>query len=182
MEDQLTQSSRPSERIKNKFDFGDFITASVVFSMAMGAVYFPWHVYFNPSQFDRPKMVFSRFGDEQRMAVELLAHNPGVYDLAEHKFMPVNFPETGIDQTVTGSVPADTKNEQKRALAIPRISEKMALIDTDGRRALIRNEDGIYLVRPDSRLPGGSRIRMMLREGDKIRLVTNRYEIIDSPK
>jgi hypothetical protein len=98
------------------------------------------------------------------------------FDLSLGEFVPTF--DDGIDEITTAGVQraeiADA-NAQRDAVT----TDDFGLIAVDERRALIESADGIYLVRPYSVLPDGSKVRALRSGQDGDRIVTTRFEIIE---
>ncbi len=169
------KAKKPSQTLRRKFDRGDYILGAVTATLTIGAVVFPWHVYNNPSLYGPPEMAFS--GTINNLALSQLDGTQTAFDLNRGEFV-ATFEDDGIDTIAVGAIaPADIKNQ----LNAPQIQNagEFGLIAADSRRALIEGPNGIYLVKPFSRLPDGSRVRALRTNEQGQQLITSRFEIID---
>ncbi len=170
---------RPSMRKGWNLTRGDLGAIGFVCMMAVGAMFLPIDVYINPDQYSAPKMVFSRQragGDDAQLAY--MAGGRALFDLEAKQFLPASS-NSGIDFTTTGTVQSASK-PAKQNMVPSVISKNIELLASDPKRALVIDGDGIYLVRPQSRLPGGGHVKALSNETGKKRLNTTRFEIVQS--
>ncbi len=165
---------RPSKTQRRKLDRGDYILGAVTATLTIGAIVFPWHVYNNPTLYGPPEMAFT--GTINNLALSQLDGTQTAFDLGRGEFVATF--DDGIDPLIVGAVaPAEIED----LLKVPQVHNAgdFGLIAADSRRALIESSDGIYLVKPFSRLPDGSRVRALRTDEQGQQLITSRFEIID---
>lgn len=126
-------------------------------ALCAGAVFFPWHVYMHPEVYGPPEMKFSRGGVIPPEEVAQLSGGSAVLDTESGKFVSAAAQKTGrLDAMTTGRVDPDNRVKTSASQPFPGTGRLFRVYAIDATHALVGDADGIYLVRPQSRLPDGT--------------------------
>ena len=158
------------------FDRGDVGLGVFLVTVTGWALFLPYDAYTNPERYSPPEMVFSRQQPGADDTLAYLAGGRAMFDMEKGRFVPADR-TSGIDEITTGTV--STGAAKAEATPMPgAVSKDVRLLAGDQRRAMIVNGDGIYVVGRQSRLPGGARVRALIKEDGTSRLVTDRYVVL----
>lgn len=167
-----------TSKAKRRFDGGDYALGGFLFSITAGALFLPWHAYTSPESYARPEMVFSRQAELDGSEIAHMVGGRTLFDLRSQEFV-ASAPLSQVDPVTTGSVSAERKPRKVRnVLDSPRRASDLTLLAGDRRRALVMDTEGIYLARPNERLPGGARVRALINRDGTSRLITTRFEVL----
>ncbi|QKV19648.1 hypothetical protein [Oricola thermophila] len=155
----MTRKHKPRRRRRWFRDMtaADYILTVLGLCLGTAAALFPWHVYLNPDKYGPPRMTFSRGGVIPEAEILALQSGEAVFDMRKGRFVVDDRSVAGVDPLVTGRIDPD------RAAATGDLDQEFPGRDVgfevfavDGRRALVGDAHGVYLIRPHSRLPDGT--------------------------
>lgn len=155
----------------------DYALSVVGLCLGTAAALFPWHVYLNPDSYGPPQMSFSRGGvipaDEvaSQQSDAPLRVGPG-------RFPPQDAASIGLDAVVTGKVDRTGRSASDPNQPFPGNGRSFRVFAIDGTRALIGDADGVYLVTRNNRLPDGTKLKAIERDGAGWHIVTSDGRII----
>jgi len=157
----------------------DYILSVVGLCLGTAAALFPWHVYLNPDAYGPPRMQFSRGGVIPEAEILALQSGEPVFDMRTGRFVMDDRPGSSIDSVVTGNVdrdgpPAVGDLDQ----AFPGNGAGFQVLAVDGNRALVGDSQGVYLIRPRTRLPDGTLALSFRRDEEGWYIVTSEEKIL----
>ncbi|WP_274425757.1 hypothetical protein [Chelativorans sp. YIM 93263] len=142
---------------------GDLLFAACGLGLAGLCAVFPWYIFFNQEQFGIRPLTFSGGQNE----------TPGrdPENLLEHTSMLKSMPQ--LDPIPTGTVSDRPDTEDVPDQPFPGNRAEFRLIHVANGRALIEDDVGFWIVQHGSRLPDGSRVSELQRQGDSWVLITS---------
>jgi hypothetical protein len=158
----------------SRWRINDILFGSCGLAMAAGATWFPFHVHAHPDRYGPPRMIFSqdRAGAQTDLRGLVVA-----LDLRSGRFVAAGQGVPELDQTITGSIGRDRPRPVPAEVREPSQSP-LTLLAADRSRALVADAEGVYLVRPSSRLPGGARVRALAVTSGRMQLETSDRQTI----
>ena len=164
--------------------FRDMTTADYVLSviglcLGTAAALFPWHVHFHPESYGPPRMAFSRGGVIPDAEILALQSGEPVFDMRTGRFVMDDDRGSSIDLVVTGNVNRDgeaAKGDLNQAF--PSNGASFEVLAVDGIRALVGDSQGVYLIRPHTRLPDGTLALSFKRDEKGWYIVTSEEKIL----
>ena len=159
----------------------DYILSVIGLCLGTAAALFPWHVYLNPDQYGPPRMAFSRGGVIPEAEILALQSGEPTIDRRTGRFTleSGSVSAGGVDPVVTGKIdpdsPAATGDLQQ---AFPSNGALFEVLAVDGLRALVGDSDGIYLIRPRSRLPDGTLALSFKHDDEGWFIVTSEKKVL----
>ena len=145
-------------------------------AIALLAAFFPWYVFFNEDQFgiEYIRQITSRDLPERAGRAVVNASPSGIADSDGNTVLPK--PE---DQIITGTVPADTAEEEGQEASIPAQPFPAAprvfrLLHVFNGQAMIEDRTGIYVVRAGDTLPDLSKVAGLEERDGKWVIVTDK--------
>ena len=156
----------------------DYVLSVIGLCLGTAAALFPWHVYLNPDSYGPPRMAFSRDGIIPEAEIQ-----------AQQSGAPLHEPETGpvvadgrkpdVDMVTTGEINRDaTSGLGDPKQAFPSNGARFEVLVVDGTRALVGDSDGVYLVRPQSRLPDGTLAMSFKQDEEGWYILTSEEKIL----
>lgn len=158
----------------------DIIIVGSGLALAIGCALFPWYVFFNQDKFGVQAMNFSGNDAGNTMPADLV-YPP---ELIRRELNPGDIPLLGLDTLSTGTLP-DKDDAGKRGAALadqPFPGEKrnyeFSLVHVANGRAMIEDEDGLWVVQKGSPLPDASRVASIEKRGGAWVIVTDAHRVI----
>lgn len=172
----------PVQAKRKKFWTSDRIIGYSGAALALTAAFFPWYVFFNSA----------KFGVDA--TVSLIARNfPGWADRKPFSPSPSAFQnkeapagEAGNqDQLLTGTVPGLSDKDMKSDPAaveqpLPTRVTTFRLLHVSKGKALIEDDNGVYVVGPGSQLPDLSKVASVEERSGEWVIVTDKGFVYDS--
>lgn len=154
----------------------DVVVAGLGIALGLVCALFPWYIFMHQDQFGIQAMRF----DSQREGGSSLhtLNRPGRGETVSAHEMP----SMGIDFLATASPNERPHRETELAAArnqpFPADPPEFSLVHVANGRAMIRDEDGIWVVQAGSRLPDGSHASAIERQDGQWVLVTSRDHVV----
>lgn len=150
----------------------ELLTAALGMSLGTAATVFPWYVFLHQEDFGPPVMAFG--GNTGQ------ASAPGAMDAAPARIgLPMtveNLPKTGLDPFATGTLPIPgigSPGEIDIAhQSYPMEAPPYRMVHATLGRAMIADDQGLFVVQPGSKLPDSSLVRAIEKRGGEWVLVT----------
>lgn len=168
---QIAKSERPSLiPSRRKISRGDAIMAALGVGLAVVCAVFPWYIFYNQEQFGVRAMKFQ--GNQSGNAPSSLSPQPARVG------QPMNvrdIPIMDLDLISTATVPGPSELPEVVELEdqpFPPDTVEYQLIHVANGRAMIADEDGIWVVQPGSILPDSSRVANIEKRNGTWVLVT----------
>lgn len=168
----MTSRKKGIRRSKRRRSLTDIGLGIAGIGLALASLYFPWHVYWNQDQVTLPRLEFSGnteiYGEpEDRVAVR--------------GYLPQIAGQV-LDPTVTGSTARDEEPDKKAEdvgdqPAPERLPGYRLLYSANG-LALVRDENSIFVVGRNSKLPDGGRVEAIRRVEDGWQVLTSQGGMI----
>jgi hypothetical protein len=157
----------------------DYILSVIGLCLGTAAALFPWHVYLNPDQYGPPRMAFSRGGVIPEAEILALQSGEPVFDMRTGRFVMNDKPGSSIDPVTTGNVNRDGETaETDLDQEFPSNGALFEVLAIDGMRALVGDSQGVYLVRPRTRLPDGTLALSFKRDEKGWYIVTSEEKVL----
>jgi hypothetical protein len=142
--------------MRRKFSTGDVVMAAIGVSLAVVSAVFPWYIFYNPDQFGIRALQFQ--GNQSDAVPSSLSRQPSRIG----KPMTIHDkPTMGVDLIATATLTGQAGEVDAVELAdqpFPPDLIEYRLIHVANGRAMIEDEDGIWIVQKGSRLPDSSRV------------------------
>lgn len=162
---------------RRKADRSDIVVGALGVTLALTCALFPWYIFFNQDKFGVREFVFR--GHDAAATSSEIAYQP---QLVGKPFSTAEVPKMNLDFFPTATLrPAD---EPARAVPVseqpfPADQIDFRLVHVANGRAMIEDEDGLWVVQPGSRLPDASRVSVIERRDGGWVLVTSRDQVIE---
>lgn len=161
---------------KKKRDSGDLVIGALGVALGLTCALFPWYIFFNQDKFGVQKFVFEGYRSAERPSS--LAVQPS---LVHQPFSPDEVPLMALDHFPTATIP--DKAQQARAVPaseqpFPADLVSFRVVHIANGRAMIQDEDGLWVVQRGSRLPDASRVASIEQRHGKWVLVTTRDRVV----
>lgn len=172
----------PNQAKRRKFWTSDRIIGYSGAALALTAAFFPWYVFFNSA----------KFGVDA--TVSLIARNfPGWADRTPFSPSPSSFQNKDAqagekgnqDQLLTGTVPGLSDTDMKSDPSaveqpLPARETKFHLLHVSKGKALIEDDNGVYVVGPGSQLPDLSKVASVEERSGEWVIVTDKGLVYDA--
>jgi hypothetical protein len=170
----------PPAKEKKKFWTSDRIIGYSGAALALSAAFFPWYVFFNSAKFSIDA------------TVSLISRNfPGWAERSTFSQSPSAFANDGTsaadkaaqDPLLTGTVPGldDARIKRDDAEAVeqpfPNSATNFHLLHVSKGKALIEDDNGVYVVGPGSPLPDLSKVASLEQRDGEWVIVTDKGEV-----
>ena len=168
---QIAKSERPSLLgSRRRISRSDAIMAALGVGLAIVCAVFPWYIFYNQEQFGVRAMKFQ--GNPSARAPSSLSPQPTrIGQPMDVRDVPV----MDLDLLSTATVPGPSEVPEVIELEdqpFPADTVEYQLIHVANGRAMIEDEDGIWVVQPGSILPDASRVATIEQRDGKWVLVT----------
>jgi hypothetical protein len=158
----------------------DMVIVGSGLALAIGCALFPWYVFFNQEKFGVQAMNFS--GNEAGTTMPSdLVYPP---ELVRRELNPGEIPMLSLDLLSTGTLP-DKDDPASRGVPLadqPFPGEKrkveFSLVHVANGRAMIEDEDGLWVVQKGSTLPDASKVASIEKRDGVWVLVTDADRVI----
>lgn len=170
----MDKAPKPERRKLNR---EDFTLAALGVTLAAICALFPWYIFFNQDKFGVREMVFQ--GTNSSTAPSQLAYQPQL--IGEH-FQTGDMPRMDLDFLPTATL----RDPDSPPRAVP-VSEQpfpsdliqFRLVHVANGRAMIEDEDGLWIVQPGSRLPDASQVSSIEQREGRWVLVTSLDKVVE---
>lgn len=157
---------------------GDMMIAGAGLALAIGCALFPWYVFFNQDKFGLPSVRFQGSDGSIPMPASL-SYRP---DLLGRPISAAEVPVLELDLLSTGTLPDDPTGGiplSEQPFPGGPIEAKYRLVHVANGRAMLEDENGLWVVQPGSMLPDESRVSSIERRAQGWVMVTSRNEVIE---
>lgn len=162
---------------KPKYDRVDIMIGAFGIGLGLTCATFPWYIFFNQEKFGVREFAFSHKGSGPSYTSPGIAFTP-----IGKPFTSEELPQRDLDFFPTATVRA----EAQKAVAVPvedqpYPAEKIRydLVHVANGRALIKDEDGLWVVQPGSQLPDASRVVSIEKRSGQWVLVNSEESVLD---
>lgn len=165
---QQSQGDRTVKPLKKR-DASDITIAGLGLALGLTCALFPWYIFFNQDKFGIREFSFDGRG---AAASRTAGYQP---DLFGKPFADSDVPQLNVDLFPTAtlassSIPMRAIPQSEQPHPEDRIAYR--LMHVANGRAMIEDEDGLWVVQRGSYLPDGSRVATIERRKDEWVLVT----------
>lgn len=157
---------------------GDMMIAGAGLALAIGCALFPWYVFFNQDKFGLPSVRFQGSDGSIPMPASLSYRT----DLLGRPISAAEVPVLELDLLSTGTLPDDPTGGiplSEQPFPGGPIEAKYRLVHVANGRAMLEDENGLWVVQPGSMLPDESRVSSIERRAQGWVMVTSRNEVIE---
>ena len=177
---QQTQKARRKRRQLRERS-GDIIVAGIGISLGLVCAFFPWYVFFNQEKFGIRAVQFSG-GSVSQTLPENLTYQP---TLVGQGFSLEDVPLLELDRIATGAVPdaSDPSVGEVPLSEQPFPGEDIPVpeyrvVHVANGRAMIEDEEGLYVVQAGSLLPDNSRVSAIEQRQDGWVVITSDDKVV----
>lgn len=175
-------AAKPASR-RSRFGFsrsysrGDLVLFASGIVLSGFCAFFPWYVFFNQDQFGVRAVKLENIpssGPAPRSAI-------AADRVASYKETQDNR-ETDLDTFTTGTtLPTDGEDDERRAVEqpFPAIVPEYELVHVANGRAMIQDDQGLYVVQRGSLLPDNSRVAKIEKRNGNWVLVTTADRVLE---
>jgi hypothetical protein len=159
---------------------GDMLIAGAGLALAIGCALLPWYVFLNQEKFGIRALKFE--GREGAIPAPRQAHQPG---RIRQPISPEEVPLMNLDLLSTGTLP---QRGDPPVEAVPvdeqpfpgqvRPAAEYRLVHVANGRAMLEDENGLWVVQPGSRLPDGSKIASIQKRDGAWIVATDRNQTL----
>ena len=173
------KKAAPSQRLfakpQDKWDRSDLIIGAMGLALALTCAMFPWYIFFNQEKFGVREFVFDGKGTAGKTVA------------ANHQPMPIGQPFKADDVPTLelDFFPTATVNPRNEPRPAPESEQpypgdrlRFKLIHVANGRAMIRDSDGLWIVRKGSPLPDASKVVSIEQRDGAWVLVTSRDDVM----
>lgn len=168
----LTQQAKPRKR-----DRSDIVVAGLGVTLGLTCALFPWYIFFNQEKFGVREFVFE--GRGSMTPPSNLVYQPA---LINQPFSTGEVPRMNLDFFPTATLPA----EEDEIRAVPASEQPFPsdlitfrLVHVANGRAMIQDEDGLWVVQRGSRLPDASEVASIEQRNGNWVLVTTLDKVVE---
>ncbi len=157
---------------------GDMVIAGAGLALAIGCALFPWYVFFNQDKFGLPAVRFEGSDGSIPMPASL-SYRP---DLLGRPISAAEVPVLELDLLSTGTLPDDPTGGiplSEQPFPGGPVEAKYRLVHVANGRAMLEDENGLWVVQPGSVLPDESRVSSIERRAQGWVMVTSTNEVIE---
>lgn len=162
---------------KSKYDRVDIMIGAFGIGLGITCATFPWYIFFNQEKFGVREFSFSNKGTGSSFAAPETAFAP-----IGAPFTAAELPKMNLDFFPTATVRPERKKPAPVPLAdqpYPAEKPSYELVFVANGRALIQDEDGLWVVQRGSRLPDSSKVVKIEKRGGKWVLVNSNDATIE---
>ena len=177
---QQTQKARRKRRQLRERS-GDIIVAGIGISLGLVCAFFPWYVFFNQEKFGIRAVQFSG-GSVSQTLPDNLTYQP---TLVGQGFSLEDVPLLELDRIATGAVPdaSDPSVGEVPLSEQPFPGEDIPVpeyrvVHVANGRAMIEDEEGLYVVQAGSLLPDNSRVSAIEQRQDGWVVITSDDKVV----
>ena len=177
---QQTQKARRKRRQLRERS-GDIVVAGIGISLGLVCAFFPWYVFFNQEKFGIRAVQFSG-GSVSQTLPENLTYQP---TLVGQGFSLEDVPLLELDRIATGAVPdaSDPSVGEVPLSEQPFPGEDIPVpeyrvVHVANGRAMIEDEEGLYVVQAGSLLPDNSRVSAIEQRQDGWVVITSDDKVV----
>ena len=156
----------------------DYVLSGIGLLIGTAAALFPWHVYFNPEAYGPPEMAFSRGGIVPANEDAVLSSGKPLFDFEAGRFARAETSSAPVDSVTTGVVGPGAAATGNPDQPFPGNGRAFTLFAVHDGRALVGDVDGVYLVSRRARLPYGTILEAIERDGTGWHIVTSDKRVI----
>ena len=161
---------------KKKVDRGDLTIGALGVVLGLTCALFPWYIFFNQEKFGVKEFVFE--GSRSVTPPADIAYQPR---LVGRHFQTGEVPRMDLDFFPTATLPGE--NEPVRAVPaaeqpFPSDLVNFRLVHVANGRAMIQDDDGLWIVQPGSRLPDASQVASIEQRDGGWVLVTTHDKVV----
>lgn len=155
---------------------GDWWIAGAGVALALICALFPWYIFFNQEKFGITALKFSGAGSEMSAAASLSAQP----DRIGAPFTADEIPITQLDLFSTATVGPDEQPSvaSLKSQPFPADAVEFRLVHVANGRAMIEDEDGIWIVQVGSILPDNSHVAAIDKRDGKWAIMTTHDGVI----
>lgn len=162
---------------KKKMDRGDVTVAALGVTLAAICAVFPWYIFFNQEKFGVREFVFSGGGSGRPASGFAYQPQP-----VGKPFANAEVPKMELDFFPTATLPTD----QGPGRAVPASEQPFPadlvgfrLVHVANGRAMIEDNDGLWVVQRGSRLPDSSRVVSIEQRNGRWILLTSQDKVVE---
>ncbi len=167
----------PLQSKTKKRDRSDIVVAALGITLGLTCALFPWYIFFNQEQFGVREFVFEGRGSVTPPSN--LVYQPA---LINQPFSTGEVPKMNLDFFPTATLPG----EEDEVRAVPASEQpfpsdliSFKLVHVANGRAMIQDEDGLWVVQRGSRLPDASEVASIEQRGGNWVLVTTLDKVVE---
>lgn len=170
---------RPAVRIaktRKKMDRGDLTIGALGVTLGLTCALFPWYIFFNQEQFGVREFTFD--GSRDGTPARHTAYQP---QLIGKPFQTGEVPMMELDVFPTATVPEESETTRPLPASeqpFPPDIVNFRLVHVANGRAMIQDDDGLWVVQPGSRLPNASVVSSIEKRDGSWVLVTSHDTVI----
>lgn len=158
----------------------DMVIVATGLTLAIGCALFPWYVFFNQDKFGVQEMNFSGGGAGATMPADLASP----VEIVRRELNPGEIPVLSLDLESTGTLP-DKDDPASRGVPLAdqpfpgeKRSYEFSLVHVANGRAMIEDEDGLWVVQKGSTLPDATRVVSIEKRDGVWVLVTDAQRVV----
>lgn len=173
------QVARPAALLPKakKRDRSDIVVAALGVTLGLTCALFPWYIFFNQEQFGVREFIFEGRGSVTPPSN--LVYQPA---LINQPFSTGEVPKMNLDFFPTATLPG----EEDEVRAVPASEQpfpsdliSFKLVHVANGRAMIEDDDGLWVVQRGSRLPDASEVASIERRDGNWVLVTTLDKVVE---
>lgn len=168
---------RPAAVHGKKRESGDFVVAALGITLGLTCALFPWYIFFNPEKFGVREFVFD--GSRGKLDPTAVAYQP---QLVGTHFTTGDLPALDLDFIPTATVRPNADDPRSIPVSdqpFPSDLVNFRLVHVANGRAMIEDEDGLWVVQPGSRLPDASKVAAIEQRAGRWVLVTTHDKVVE---
>ena len=161
---------------RKKMDRGDLTIAALGVVLGVTCAVFPWYIFFNQEKFGVREFVFS--GGGAGRPTSGIAYQPQTLG---KPFAAGEAPRMELDFFPTATLPTQSPPQAVPASSQPFPSDRIGfrLVHVANGRAMIEDEDGLWVVQRGSLLPDASRVVSIEQRDGRWVLMTSHDRIVE---
>jgi hypothetical protein len=163
--------------LKREVSRSDAALAGLGVALALVCALFPWYIFFNQDQFGIRALKFQ--GNQSRDMPSSLAPQPS---LVGQPMTVEDLPAMDIDILTTATMPGRGEGQEEVPLSeqpFPGDLIEYRLVHVANGRAMIEDDDGLWVVQPGSLLPDASRVASIEQRDGRWVILTTHDRVVE---